>query len=157
MCLPYSRLLTGIPILAVFQNLRWNSNKTSLRINENQCTEMTPMQCIFQYIIPSMYPDPGGKTISMDQQRYLPFPWCVEMWRVLHKRIRLSLNIIFSQLRLRLRLVDTPIMNNHTVEMLSNGSSHFVRTWEMLATFWLEAILTPMISFAGVIGKGAIW
>ena len=25
-CLPYSRLLTGIPILAVFQNLRWNSN-----------------------------------------------------------------------------------------------------------------------------------
>ena len=29
-CLPYSRLLTGITILAVFQNLRWNSNKTSL-------------------------------------------------------------------------------------------------------------------------------
>ena len=29
-CLPYSRLLTGIQILAVFQNLRWNSNKTSL-------------------------------------------------------------------------------------------------------------------------------
>ena len=31
-CLPYSRLLTGIPILVVFQNLRWNSNKTSLLI-----------------------------------------------------------------------------------------------------------------------------
>ena len=29
-CLPYSRLLTGIPILAEFQNLLWNSNKTSL-------------------------------------------------------------------------------------------------------------------------------
>ena len=30
-CLPYSRLLIdGIPILAVFQNLRWNSNKTPL-------------------------------------------------------------------------------------------------------------------------------
>ena len=29
-CLPYSRLLAGIPILAVFQNLRWNSNKTPL-------------------------------------------------------------------------------------------------------------------------------
>ena len=29
-CLPYSRLLNGIPILLVFQNLRWNSNKTSL-------------------------------------------------------------------------------------------------------------------------------
>ena len=29
-CLTYSRLLTGIPILVVFQNLRWNSNKTSL-------------------------------------------------------------------------------------------------------------------------------
>ena len=29
-CQLFSRLLTGIPILAVFQNLRWNSNKTSL-------------------------------------------------------------------------------------------------------------------------------
>ena len=29
-CLPYSRLLAGILILAVFQNLRWNSNKTPL-------------------------------------------------------------------------------------------------------------------------------
>ena len=28
--LPYSILLTGIPMLVVFQNLRWNSNKTSL-------------------------------------------------------------------------------------------------------------------------------
>ena len=28
--LPYSRLLTGITLLAVFQNLGWNSNKTSL-------------------------------------------------------------------------------------------------------------------------------
>ena len=36
-CLPYSRLrlLTGIPILAVFQNLMWNSNKTSLCNNVN--------------------------------------------------------------------------------------------------------------------------
>ena len=32
-CLPYSRILAGIPILAVFQNLRWNSNKTSLDPN----------------------------------------------------------------------------------------------------------------------------
>ena len=31
-CQPYSRLLNEIPILAVFQNLRWNSNKTSLNI-----------------------------------------------------------------------------------------------------------------------------
>ena len=29
-CLPYSRLQSGISILAVFYNLRWNSNKTSL-------------------------------------------------------------------------------------------------------------------------------
>ena len=29
-CLPDSRLLNGIPILAVFKNLRWNSNKTAL-------------------------------------------------------------------------------------------------------------------------------
>ena len=29
-CLPYSRLLAEIPKIAVFQNLRWNSNKTSL-------------------------------------------------------------------------------------------------------------------------------
>ena len=34
-CLPYSRLLTGIPILAVFQSLRWNSNIKSL-ITETQ-------------------------------------------------------------------------------------------------------------------------
>ena len=33
-CLPYSRLLTGIPILAVFQNLRWNTNKSSLSITK---------------------------------------------------------------------------------------------------------------------------
>ena len=32
-CLPYRRLLTGIPILAEFQNLWWNSNKTSLLNN----------------------------------------------------------------------------------------------------------------------------
>ena len=32
-CLPLSRLLSGIPILAVFQNLRWNSNKTYQSIN----------------------------------------------------------------------------------------------------------------------------
>ena len=29
-CLPYSRLLAGIPVMAVFQNIWWNSNKTSL-------------------------------------------------------------------------------------------------------------------------------
>ena len=29
-CLPFRRLLAGIPILAVFQNLRWNSNKTPI-------------------------------------------------------------------------------------------------------------------------------
>ena len=29
-CLPYSRLLAGRQILLVFQNLRWNSNKTTL-------------------------------------------------------------------------------------------------------------------------------
>ena len=29
-CLAYSKLLMGIPILAVFQNFRWNSNKTPL-------------------------------------------------------------------------------------------------------------------------------
>ena len=33
-CLPYCRLLTGIAILAVFQNLRWNSNKTSLHYSQ---------------------------------------------------------------------------------------------------------------------------
>ena len=31
-CLPYSRLLAGIPMLAVFQTLRSNSNKTSLSL-----------------------------------------------------------------------------------------------------------------------------
>ena len=38
-CLPYSRLLTGIPILAVFQNLRWNSNKTSLLTCESSLVQ----------------------------------------------------------------------------------------------------------------------
>ena len=32
-CLPYSRLLAGIPVMAVFQNIWWNSNKTSLSSN----------------------------------------------------------------------------------------------------------------------------
>ena len=40
-CLPYSRLLTGIPILEVFQNLRWNSNKTSLVV-------LIPLELEFQ-------------------------------------------------------------------------------------------------------------
>ena len=40
-CLPYSRLLTGIPILAVFQNLRWNSNKTSLHKNKSFQNKLT--------------------------------------------------------------------------------------------------------------------
>ena len=39
-CLPYNRLITGIPILAVFQNLRWNSNKTSLPMYFKQCNRM---------------------------------------------------------------------------------------------------------------------
>ena len=29
-CLPFSRLLAGIQLLKVFQDLRWNSNETSL-------------------------------------------------------------------------------------------------------------------------------
>ena len=32
-CLPFSRLLAGLSILAVFQNLRWNENKTFLGEN----------------------------------------------------------------------------------------------------------------------------
>ena len=32
-CLPFSRLLAGLSILAVFQNLRWNANKTFLGEN----------------------------------------------------------------------------------------------------------------------------
>ena len=35
-CLPYSRLLAGIPLLGVFQNFRWNSNKTSLFKHHNK-------------------------------------------------------------------------------------------------------------------------
>ena len=41
--LPYSRLLTGIPIL-VFQNLRWNSNKTSLMFNCITLFNIDPFQ-----------------------------------------------------------------------------------------------------------------
>ena len=32
-CLPFSRLLAGLSILAVFQNLKWNANKTFLGEN----------------------------------------------------------------------------------------------------------------------------
>ena len=39
-CLPYIRLLTGIPIPAVFKNLRWNSNKTSLHQMINETLEL---------------------------------------------------------------------------------------------------------------------
>ena len=49
-CLPYSRLLAGIPILSVFQNLRWNSNKTTLMkiVNGNiQCLRLKIMGGIF--------------------------------------------------------------------------------------------------------------
>ena len=38
-CLPYSRLLTGIPMLAVFQNLRWNSNK-NISINKQSVAHL---------------------------------------------------------------------------------------------------------------------
>ena len=38
-CLPYNRLLAGILILAVFQNLRWNSIKTSLNHELNKMQE----------------------------------------------------------------------------------------------------------------------
>ena len=33
-CLPYSRMLAGIPILSVFQNLRWNNIKITLHLND---------------------------------------------------------------------------------------------------------------------------
>ena len=53
-CLPYSRLLAGISILAVFQNLRWNSNKTSLLYNiiywtriQDWCIEEEGRQGVF--------------------------------------------------------------------------------------------------------------
>ena len=38
-CLPYSRLVTGIPILLVFQNLRWNSKKNISILNILQVIE----------------------------------------------------------------------------------------------------------------------
>ena len=48
-CLPYSRLLTGMPILAVFQNLRWNSNKTSINIKK---IEMLYLNSTLNFVIP---------------------------------------------------------------------------------------------------------
>ena len=48
-CLPYSRLLTGIQILLAFQNLRWNSNKTSLYMNSFLHEEWR--QLAFKYIL----------------------------------------------------------------------------------------------------------
>ena len=44
-CLPYSRLLIGIPILAVFQNFRWNSNKTVYSAYSNNISESLKDTC----------------------------------------------------------------------------------------------------------------
>ena len=49
-CLPYSRHLAGILILAVFQNLRWNSKKTFLSIFLNIEIEKNRI-LLFHYII----------------------------------------------------------------------------------------------------------
>ena len=66
-CLPYSRFLAGIPILAIFQNLRQNSNKTSLQVqgfDESKLTRRTlrllvrKMQKVStNFFIPLMYKD----------------------------------------------------------------------------------------------------
>ena len=53
-CLPYSRLLTGISILAVFQNLRWNSNKTSLCFI-NRCQVNLEIFRKFHFWSPSIF------------------------------------------------------------------------------------------------------
>ena len=45
LCLPYSRLLTGIPMLVVFQNIRWNSNKTSLDKKESHSIRKKLVSC----------------------------------------------------------------------------------------------------------------
>ena len=47
-CLPCRRLLAGIPILTIFQNLRWNLNKT-FPINQSPCNIQ-----IFQQVIPKL-------------------------------------------------------------------------------------------------------
>ena len=39
-CLSCSRLLAGIPILLVYKNLRWNSNKTTLDLEYEQGFEL---------------------------------------------------------------------------------------------------------------------
>ena len=49
-CLPYSRILTGIQLLAVFQNLRWNSNKTSLHISLPNLLVQSKRFCFCLYV-----------------------------------------------------------------------------------------------------------
>ena len=57
-CLPYIRLLAGIPILVVFQNLRWNSNKTSLIEVKTSCL------LFLQYISDEWKHEADGNKIS---------------------------------------------------------------------------------------------
>ena len=50
-CLPYGKLLTGMPILlAVFQNSRWNSNKTSLD-QIDWISDSYPHVCNYLFVI----------------------------------------------------------------------------------------------------------
>ena len=57
-CPPCYRLLAGIPILAVFQNLRWNSNKTSLIEVKTSCL------LFLQYISDEWKHEADGNKIS---------------------------------------------------------------------------------------------
>ena len=66
-CLPLSRLLTGIPILAVFQNLRWYSIKTSLfKYQKGSVLMKTRWQLLFL-----LYPSWSKSTYEVDRNAFV--------------------------------------------------------------------------------------
>ena len=44
------------------------------------------------------------------------------------------------------------LSNNYTEQI--NLTSKPSNGWEMFATYWIEGVLTPVVSLGGIIGKG---
>ena len=71
-CLPNSRLLTGIPILAVNQNLRWNSNKTSL-FNQEKPHNQGTLQAILIVSQEGLIYSRGGEAVKIMKTEILNY------------------------------------------------------------------------------------
>ena len=72
-CLPYSRLIAGIPILAVFQNLRWNSNKTPLLFLSLTQTYLPFTHYVAQYLINHFFLHELEQPLAVVRSQFLHF------------------------------------------------------------------------------------